>query len=163
MNRAALLYETRSAIPITATIEIRDFPMFKRLAAAFALLFAVFSVASPAQARDNVFYGFMDWDAAAAQEAINNGERVVVNVWATWCPACNAQRRTLSALLNSDESFDDVKVFAVEFDDPNRPSAVGSHAITGSAARTTLVIFNQGQEVAVYGGQDPAAISSLLM
>ncbi len=61
------------------------------------------------------------------------------------------------------ESFDDVKVFAVEFDDPNRPSAVGSHAITGSAARTTLVIFNQGQEVAVYGGQDPAAISSLLM
>ena len=135
--------------------------MIKRFAAACALLLAALSMATPAQAKDNIFFGFMDWDAEAAQDAIDRGERVVVNVWASWCPKCTAQRRALSQVLGADPSLDDVKVFAIDIDDPLRPSSVGSHSISGNAARTTLVIFDQGQEVAVYGGRDAAAIAAL--
>lgn len=136
--------------------------MIKRFAAACALLLAALSMATPAQAKDNIFFGFMDWDAEAAQDAIDRGERVVVNVWASWCSKCTAQRRALSALLRSDESLDDVKVFAIDIEDPLRPESVGSHVIDNNAARTTLVIYKQGQEVAVYGGRDPEAIAGLL-
>jgi thiol-disulfide isomerase/thioredoxin len=95
------------------------------------------------------------------QAAIDQGDRVVINVWASWCPKCTAQRRALSQVLGADPSLDDVKVFAIDIDDPLRPSSVGSHSISGNAARTTLVIFDQGQEVAVYGGRDAAAIAAL--
>ena len=91
--------------------------------------------------------GFITWDAEAAQAAINNGEQVVVNVWAEWCPSCIAQRRTLHAVLQQNpDAFADVKVFAINIDDRPRPQQVGSHRITGSAARTTLIFFNGGRK-----------------
>jgi len=138
--------------------------MFKRFAALFAVLIASFAISTSVSAKTNAFFGFLDWDAAAAQAAINNGERVAINIWADWCPNCTSQRRSLSDLIKSDpEAYGDVKVFAIEYDDPNRPAAVGSHPIPNSSARTTIIFFGGGQELAVYGGQSPFEMAEILM
>ena len=137
--------------------------MLKRFTAIFVFILATVGLSTNAQARSDEIYGFMSWDAAAVQAAIVNGEQVVVNVWAEWCPSCRAQRKTLHAVLqHNPDAYADVKVFAINIDDRPRPQQVGSHRISGSAARTTLIFFNGGVEVAVYGGQQAGQIADLL-
>lgn len=137
--------------------------MFKRFTAILAFVLATIGLSTAAHARSDEVMGFITWDAEAAQAAINNGEQVVVNVWAEWCPSCIAQRRTLHAVLQQNpDAFADVKVFAINIDDRPRPQQVGSHRISGSAARTTLIFFNGGEEIAVYGGQQANQIADLL-
>ena len=105
--------------------------MMKRVSALLAILFTAFAIGTAAQADTNDNLGFMAWDPAAAEEAVRNGERVIINTWATWCPFCKAQRRALSSLLNSDpETYGDVKVFAVDIDEPDTPSRIGSNSVS---------------------------------
>ena len=46
--------------------------MMKRISSVLAILCAVFAIGSAAQADTNANLGFMDWDPAAAQEAVSN-------------------------------------------------------------------------------------------
>lgn len=133
--------------------------MMKRISSVLAILFAVFAIGSVAQADTNANLGFMDWDPVAAQEAVSNGERVVINTWATWCPFCKAQRRALSSLLKADpDTYGDVKVFAVDIDDADTPTRIGSVGVS----KTTLIFFANGEEVTVYKGQDTAEMAGFL-
>jgi len=133
--------------------------MMKRISAVLAILFATFAIGTAAQADTNDNLGFMEWDAAAAEEAVINGERVIINTWATWCPFCKAQRRALSSLLKSDpETYGDVKVFAVDIDDPNTPSRIGSKSVS----KTTMIFFVGGQEIVAYKGQDTMEMAAFL-
>ncbi|MGA0235912.1 MAG: TlpA family protein disulfide reductase [Alphaproteobacteria bacterium] len=133
--------------------------MMKRISALLAILFAAFAIGTAAQADTNDNLGFMEWDAAAAEEAVINGERVIINTWATWCPFCKAQRRALSSLLKSDpETYGDVKVFAVDIDDPNTPSRIGSKSVS----KTTMIFFIGCQEIVAFKGQDTMEMAAFL-
>lgn len=133
--------------------------MMKRVSALLAILFTAFAIGTAAQADTNDNLGFMAWDPAAAEEAVRNGERVIINTWATWCPFCKVQRRALSSLLNSDpETYGDVKVFAVDIDEPDTPSRIGSNSVS----KTTLIFFVGGQEVVAYKGQDTMEMAAFL-
>ena len=133
--------------------------MMKRVSALLAILFTAFAIGTAAQADTNDNLGFMEWDAVAAEEAVRNGERVVINTWATWCPFCKAQRRALSSLLKSDpEKYGDVKVFAVDIDEPDTPSRIGS----SSVSKTTLIFFVGGREIVAYQGQDTMEMAAFL-
>lgn len=133
--------------------------MMKRVSALLAILFTAFAIGTAAQADTNDNLGFLAWDPAAAEEAVRNGERVIINTWATWCPFCKAQRRALSSLLNSDpETYGDVKVFAVDIDEPDTPSRIGSNSVS----KTTLIFFVGGQEVVAYKGQDTMEMAAFL-
>ena len=102
--------------------------MIKRISHWLAVLCAAFAFNTLAHADTNENFGFMEWDAEAAQTAIDNGERVIINAWATWCPFCKAQRRSLAGLLQSDpEGYSDVKVFAIDIDDADKPAMVGGN------------------------------------
>ena len=119
---------------------------------------------SNAFAKSNAQFGFMNWNTAEFEEAVANGDRVIVSVWATWCPSCRAQRKTLSALLDGGD-YGDVKVFGVEFDDPTAPQMIGSHSILPGdpyATKTTLIFFNGGEQVDVYQGQSDAMMAAIL-
>lgn len=133
--------------------------MMKRVSALLAILFTAFAIGTAAQADTNDNLGFMAWDPAAAEEAVRNGERVIINTWATWCPFCKAQRRALSSLLNSDpETYGDVKVFAVDIDEPDTPSRIGSNSVS----KTTLIFFVGGREIVAYKGQDTMEMAAFL-
>ena len=133
--------------------------MMKRISSVLAILFAVFAIGTAAQADTNENLGFMDWDPVAAQEAISNGERVVINTWATWCPFCKVQRRILSSLLKTDpDTYGDVKVFAVDIDDSDAPSKIGSKSVS----KTTRIFYSGGAEVAIYKGNKTEEMAGFL-
>lgn len=133
--------------------------MINRVAHLLAVLVAAFAFSTAAPADTNENFGFMEWDAEAAQTAIENGERVVINAWATWCPLCKAQRRTLNGLLQADpDGFADVKVFAIDIDSADAPPMVGDHKVR----KTTLFIFGSGEEIDVYTGRNADEIAALL-
>jgi thiol-disulfide isomerase/thioredoxin len=133
--------------------------MIKRISHWLAVLCAAFAVNTLAHADTNENFGFMEWDAEAAQTAIDNGERVIINAWATWCPFCKAQRRSLAGLLQSDpEGYSDVKVFAIDIDDADKPAMVGGNQY----GKTTLFFYVGGEEIDAYTGRDPNEIAALL-
>lgn len=137
--------------------------MIKRFAAFLATVVAALSlslaVSTTASAKTNEVYGFMEWDAEAAAAAIAAGDRVVINVWATWCPNCTSQRRAFAMLLQSDpEAYADVKVFAIDIDDADRPSMVGPH----KARKTTMIFYNDGEEIGVYTGKKSRDMAAFL-
>lgn len=133
--------------------------MIKRISHWLAVLCAAFAFNTLAHADTNENFGFMEWDAEAAQTAIDNGERVIINAWATWCPFCKAQRRSLAGLLQSDpEGYSDVKVFAIDIDDADKPAMVGGNQY----GKTTLFFYVGGEKIDAYTGRDPNEIAALL-
>lgn len=133
--------------------------MIRRVTAALAMLCAALAFNPVAQADTNENLGFMNWDAEAAQAAIDNGERVIVNGWATWCPLCKAQRRALNGLLSSDpEGYADVKVFSIDIDWSDAPDAIGDNPLR----KTMLVFYGDGEEIDVYEGRDAEQMASIL-
>ena len=65
----------------------------------------------------------------------------------------------------TDFDYGDVKVFGVEFDDPNAPQTIGSHSILPGdpyATKTTLIFFNGGEQVDVYQGQSDMMMAAIL-
>ena len=69
---------------------------------------------------------------AAAQEA---GLSIVVDVHATWCPTCQAQRRIMEQLA-TDPRFDDVVVFTIDYD--TEKAYMRMHRVS---QRSTLIAF----------------------
>jgi thioredoxin 1 len=91
---------------------------------------------------------------AVAQKA---GDPILVEITASWCPTCKAQKPILSK-FESDPRFKDLKVFDVDFD--SQKDVVRSFKAT---MQSTLITFKGDRETArSVGDTNPDSIEALL-
>jgi thioredoxin 1 len=101
-----------------------------------AILFALSAVASLAMAGEIKPYTQAEFDKLAA-----DGKPVVVDVSATWCPTCKAQKPIVDGLM-SQPAYKDVTLLTVDFD-----SAKPTLKKFKVSMQSTLVAFKGGKEV----------------
>jgi thioredoxin 1 len=92
------------------------------------------------------------FDAARAA-----GKPVLVDITASWCPTCKAQRPIIER-LSADPRFADLVVLEVDFD--SQKDVVRAFK---ARAQSTLIVFRDTAETGrSVGDTDPAAIEALL-
>jgi thiol-disulfide isomerase/thioredoxin len=91
---------------------------------------------------------------AAAQK---NGKRVLVHVWASWCPECKAQTPIIQGLLKKPENAD-VVFLKLDFD-----KQVAEWKALGARSQSTLIMFKGTKETGrLVGDTRPAAIAAVV-
>lgn len=125
--------------------------MNRRLVLAAALAIASTSIA---RADEPKFSNFTNEAFTAAQK---DGKRVLVDVWASWCPTCKAQGAILKGLLDAPENKD-VVMFRVNFD--TQLDVLKAFKVQ---SQSTLIMFKGGKETArSVGDTDPGRIARLV-
>lgn len=81
------------------------------------------------------------FDRAAFDAALKSGKPVLIDVSATWCSTCRAQRNVLAVLMKKPE-FAAFTTFVVDYD-------TGKDVMQsfGVRDRSTLIVFRNGAEV----------------
>ena len=121
------------------------------LASAAALAFTPFAAA---HADEPKFSNFTNEAFAAAQK---DGKRVLVDVWASWCPTCKAQGPILKGLLEAPENKD-VVMLRVNFD--TQLDVLKAFKVQ---SQSTLIMFKGTKETArSVGDTDPGSIAKLV-
>jgi thioredoxin 1 len=122
------------------------------LIAVAALTGAALFVFTGALAGERRTYSLSDFEAAQAA-----GGRILVDITASWCPTCKAQRPIVDALAAKPENADLV-IFDVDFD-------AQKDAVRGFNAQmqSTLIAFLGSTETArSVGDTDPESIAALI-
>lgn len=93
----------------------------------------------------------------AFQAAQDQNKPILIEIHASWCPTCQAQKPILSNLF-AQPKFKDLAVFRVDFDSQRKE--VQSF---GARKQSTLIVFKGHEEVGRSVGQTrPDAIAALL-
>ena len=100
-----------------------------------AILFALSATASVTMAGDIKPYSQAEFDKLAA-----DGKAVVVDVSATWCPTCKAQKPIVDGLMKQ-PAYKDVTLLTVDFD--AEKSTLKKFKVS---MQSTLVAFKGGKE-----------------
>ncbi len=96
------------------------------------------------------------YSQAAFDQLAREGKPVVVDVSATWCPTCKAQKPIIDALLRQ-PAYQGVTLLAVDFD-ADKP-VLRQFKVS---AQSTLMAFKGGKEVArSVGDTTPEGIEGL--
>jgi thioredoxin 1 len=93
----------------------------------------------------------------AFQAAQNSGKSILIEIHASWCPTCQAQKPILGKLF-ADPKFKNLAVFRVDFD-------AQKDEVRNFKARmqSTLITFKGTEEVArSVGDTNPDSIADLL-
>jgi len=109
--------------------------LFLAFVGAAALFGAVLSGA-PARAFDVQAYS-----REAAQSAIASGTPVIIEIYASWCPICQAQATAVDAMKN-EAAYKDIAFFRVDYD--KQKDAVKAL----NAPRATFIVYRGGKEIA---------------
>ncbi len=89
--------------------------------------------------------------------AQNTGKSILVEIHASWCPTCQAQKPILGKLF-ADPKFKNLAVFRVDFD--SQKDDVRNFK---ARIQSTLITFKGNQEVArSVGDSNPDSIADLL-
>jgi len=95
--------------------------------------------------------------AQAFQDAQNADKPILVEIHASWCPTCKAQKAILSDLF-SKPKFKDMVVLRVDFD--SQKDIVNEF---GARIQSTLIVYKGSKEVGrSVGDTDPDSIAALL-
>jgi len=122
------------------------------LAATAAVVAAATSGLLPREARAGTPFTLQAFDAARAA-----GKPILVDITASWCPTCKAQRPIIER-LSADPRFSDLVVLEVDFD--SQKDVVRAF---GARSQSTLIVFRGEAETGRSVGEtDPAAIEALL-
>src|SRR5262245_59275601 len=106
----------------------------RELFACFALILTALASPTWAGAQDRL-------EPRSFEEALTSGGRIVLHVYAGWCPVCRAQKPVLEALAK-DRAFQGVKFVTVDFDKDKeflRAHRVGHQSV--------ILAFKNSQEV----------------
>jgi thioredoxin 1 len=110
-----------------------------------------FSIAALAAGAAELPYNKPALDAALAA-----GKPVIVDVAASWCPTCKAQKPIVDALLK-DPKRKPLTLLKADFD-----TETALKRRLGVTMQSTFVVFKQGKEVGRSTGQtDPAELQAL--
>jgi thioredoxin 1 len=97
------------------------------------------------------------FDAKSFAEAQSNGAPILVDISASWCPTCKAQKPIIDSLAEQPENKTLV-IFAVDFDS-QKPIVRELRA----QSQSTLIAFQGRTEVArSVGDTDPGSIAALV-
>jgi len=123
----------------------------------FVLAFCALSAVAAFTAMGPAIAGEMPFTTQAFQDAQKAGKPILVEIHASWCPTCKAQKAILSDLL-PEPKFKDMVVLRVDFD--SQKDAVSEF---GARIQSTLVVYKGDKEVGrSVGDTDPASIAALL-
>ena len=111
---------------------MRPFRFLPTVFAAMVLSVAASEVASAAT--ESVF------SQAAFSAAQHEGKPILVNISATWCPTCAAQKPILAQIFN-EPAFKDLVVYHVDFD--SQKDVVRA---MGAQMQSTLIAYNGNKE-----------------
>ena len=93
----------------------------------------------------------------AFQAAQSNGKSILVEIHASWCPTCQAQKPILGKLF-ADPKFKNMAVFRVDFD--SQKDEVRNFK---ARLQSTLITFKGSEEIArSVGDTNPSSIADLL-
>jgi thioredoxin 1 len=122
---------------------------FRLLAIAATTLFLSLASAHAAERRT-----FEATDFASAQA---QGERILIDISATWCPTCKAQKPTIESLATAPENADLI-IYDVDFD--SMKDVVRGF---GAQMQSTLIAYLGPKETArSVGDTDPTSIAALV-
>ena len=122
----------------------------RRLLVKFALLAAV--LPQPAFANSET-----PFTRAAFEAAQKSGKSILIEIHASWCPTCRAQKPIIDGLLATPK-FKDVVTFRIDFD-----AQVDEVRAMGAQSQSTLIGFKGTKETTrSVGDTDPASIEQLL-
>ena len=97
------------------------------------------------------------FDQASFAAAQAKGERILVDISATWCPTCKAQKPIISSLADNPVNSDLV-IFDVDFD--SQKPVVRAF---GAQMQSTLIALKGKTETArSVGDTDPASLAQLI-
>jgi thiol-disulfide isomerase/thioredoxin len=97
------------------------------------------------------------FDAATFDAALAAGKPMLVEISASWCPTCRAQKAVFAELLQ-EPRFADLLILEVDFD--TRKDVVRA---LGARRQSTLILYAGGQEVARSVGETwPDRLEALL-
>ena len=97
------------------------------------------------------------FDATSFAAAEASGARILVDISATWCPTCKAQKSIIDSLADLPANKDLV-IFAVDFD--SQKSVVRDF---GAQMQSTLIAFKGSAETGrSVGDTDPDSIAALV-
>ncbi len=126
--------------------------MMKYLARASAAMAIIALMAVGAAAGERK--AFDDKDFAAAQ---SQGKSILIDISASWCPTCQAQKPIIEK-LSADPHFTDLVIFDVDFD--SRKDVLRKF---GAQLQSTLIVFKGSKEAGrSVGITNESAIASLL-
>ena len=101
---------------------------------------------------------WIDYDSATFARAQANGQTILVDVNATWCPTCKAQAPTLDA-MRSDPKMGDVVFMKLDFD--TEKGFLKEHRIP---RQSTIVVFRGEQETArTIAETDPESLRAAII
>jgi thiol-disulfide isomerase/thioredoxin len=125
----------------------------RRWLSALAAIVLALAAPSGAAAMDRVPY-----DAAAVSAAQQNGEKIILGIWAVWCSTCQTQIAILDALAD-DPRFADITIFHIDYDMQKNVMRV-----IGAAERSQMIAIDGATEIGrLINDIDPAAIEAFLI
>lgn len=121
------------------------------------ILTGLAATALSAVAFSSVFAGeIKPYEQGAFEAAQKAGDAIVVDITASWCPTCRAQKPIIQALTTSSD-LEPVTVFEVNFDD--QKDVVRA---LGANMQSTLIAFNGETETGrSVGDTKPQSIENL--
>lgn len=123
----------------------------------FVLAFCAIAAVAAFAAIVPAFADVTPFTTQAFQDAQKADKPILVEIHASWCPTCKAQKAILSDLL-PEPKFKDMVVLRVDFD--SQKDAVSEF---GARIQSTLVVYKGDKEVGrSVGDTDPASIAALL-
>lgn len=121
----------------------------------FVISLAVASTFASAPAA--MAYDYLPYAPQAFADAQKAGRTIMVEITASWCPICKAQKQVLAKLLPA-TAHKNLAVFEVDFD--TQKDVVRA---LRAQSQSTLITFKGTEEVGrLVGETDPAAIKQLL-
>ena len=98
------------------------------------------------------------YDREAVVEAQQNGEKIILGIWAVWCGTCQAQIAILDSLAD-DPRFDAVTIFHIDYD-LQKPVM----RLVGAEERSQMIAFDGAEEIGrLIGSTDPIEIEAFLL
>ena len=109
---------------------------WRTLGTTLTLVVGLVSAPAVGQAMDRVPY-----DGKAVATAKENGEKIILGIWAVWCTTCQAQIAVLDELAD-DPRFADITIFHIDYD-----SQKPVMRLVGAAVRSQMIAFDGTTEI----------------